>query len=127
MYSAGVLDVSRFHQEAAPPIPGSFDEVATAISNIKQGECCHSVLQQNMLSAETRRQGGIRPPQGAIPPSANAADAQKLLWVTGGNVTSGLHFDQDYNSLTVLSGTKRVFLFDPADTPYLYSASKYVQ
>eukprot|EP00729_Bicosta_minor_P015979 gene15979-3355_t len=82
MYSAGVLDVSKYHQRGAPPIPKSFGDIARGI--------------------------------------------QALLWITGGNVTSGLHFDQDYNSLTVLRGTKRVFLFDPADSPYLYTASKHV-
>lgn len=34
---------------------------------------------------------------------------------------------QDYNSLTVLQGTKRVFMFAPRDTPYLYQASKFLQ
>lgn len=40
-----------------------------------------------------------------------AGKRERFLWITGGNVTSGLHFDQDYNSLTVLQGTKRVFMF----------------
>ena len=128
MYSAGVLDVSRYHQEAAPPIPASFDDIATAITQTRPGECCHAVLeQQAVVPPEVRRSGGIQRPVGALPPSANAGKAHELLWVTGGNVTSGLHFDQDYNSLTVLSGTKRVFLFDPIDSPHLYSASKHVQ
>lgn len=126
MYSAGVLDVSKYHQRGAPPIPKSFGDIARAIRGVKSGECCHAVMQQSMLSPEAYTAGGLRPPRGALPPSANAGGIQALLWITGGNVTSGLHFDQDYNSLTVLRGTKRVFLFDPADSPYLYTASKHV-
>ena len=127
MYSAGVLDVSRYHQQGAPPIPKRFGDIAHAIRNSSRGECCHAVMSQSMLNPDAYSAGGVRPPPGALPPSANSGGIQALLWITGGNVTSGLHFDQDYNSLTVLRGTKRVFLFDPADTPFLYPASKHVQ
>jgi hypothetical protein len=125
MYSAGVAN-SPFHQESVPPRPKSFGDIAHAIANIREGECCHAVLPLETLPEEMVRVG-VPIPRGASPPSAHAGGrADRNLWVTGGNVTSGLHFDRDYNSLTVLKGTKRVFLFDPADTPYLCESSTFV-
>jgi hypothetical protein len=37
-----------------------------------------------------------------------------------GNVQSGLHYDTYFNSLTVLSGSKTVFLFPPTESDYMY-------
>ena len=44
------------------------------------------------------------------------------VWLTVGKVHSGLHYDDKYNSLTVLSGKKRVFLFPPSESQKLYPA-----
>jgi hypothetical protein len=60
-------------------------------------------------------------PQGMRPPSKDAATAYSMnLWITGGSLQSGLHFDSHYNSLTVLSGVKTIILFPPTETKHLY-------
>lgn len=47
------------------------------------------------------------------------------LWFTFGRdegITSSLHFDYYENLLTQIAGRKRVLLFSPSQTPYLYRA-----
>jgi len=128
MYTGGVMEASRFHADRAAPKPEGLGGIVKAIKNLEQGEACHCMLPIDIFPGDMVRQGGIVMPEGARPPAALAAGKrERFLWITGGNVTSGLHFDQDYNSLTVLQGTKRVFMFAPEDTPNLYLSSTYVQ
>jgi Cupin-like domain len=49
------------------------------------------------------------------------------LWVTFGHdqgITSSLHFDYYENLLAQIAGCKRVLLFSPAQTPYLYRTNE---
>ena len=43
---------------------------------------------------------------------------QRRLWLCCA-CEQGLHYDANHNSLTVIQGKKRVFLFDPSQTPKL--------
>ena len=54
-------------------------------------------------------------------------DLVLTLWASVGKGTSGLHFDEYYNTLYLLSGTKRVLLFSPEDTPHLYQVEAAVE
>jgi hypothetical protein len=45
------------------------------------------------------------------------------LWVSLGGTRSNLHYDEQHNWLCVITGHKRVTLYSPADTPYLYAPS----
>jgi hypothetical protein len=64
----------------------------------------------------------IKMPQGSRTPSISAGKADANVWLTVGKVHSGLHYDDQANSLTVLSGTKRVFLFAQTENRFLYPA-----
>lgn len=44
------------------------------------------------------------------------------LWLARGPVSSGLHYDEPQNSLTLLRGSKHVLLFPAEATPFLYPA-----
>ena len=67
-------------------------------------------------------------PEGLRPPSVNAEfNVDMNLWLTKGSMQSGLHYDEQYNSLTVLQGTKRVFLFPPSESKHLYHVKDYMQ
>ena len=66
----------RYHQVGGPPIPKNFSDIAHAIRNLGPGECCHAVMPQDTLDPEARSAGGVRPPPGAMPPSANAGEVR---------------------------------------------------
>jgi lysine-specific demethylase 8 len=52
--------------------------------------------------------------------SAERTDAYKSLWIGPKNYVTGLHVDPGDTLLFQLYGRKRVLLFDPDQTPYLY-------
>jgi hypothetical protein len=138
MWGTNVTNISALHAHGAPPKPKSFDEFAkliaasmtstTSNSSANHGStlagrardrACHLHLPMEQLHPALAND--IVLPQGSRPPSATAANPASVnVWVTGGTVQSGLHFDSHYNSLTVLQGRKRVVLFPPTQTKYLY-------
>ena len=118
-WGSRVMDASPLHVRGAPPKPKTFDDFADVISNSSVGDVCHLHIPLEHMPAGMVND--FPAPQGMRPPSASAADAVSTnLWVTGGSLQSGLHYDSHYNSLTVLSGTKTIFLFPPTETKHLY-------
>lgn len=94
MYSLGIMRQSRFHAERSPPKPETLGDIMTAIKHIQEGQTCHCVIPFKLFTPGMAERGGIVAPSGARPPAAYATKQERFLWVTGGNVTSGLHFDQ---------------------------------
>ena len=45
------------------------------------------------------------------------------LWYSYGKIHTGLHFDDYENILVVVKGNKRIFLYPPSETKFLYSQS----
>ena len=45
------------------------------------------------------------------------------IWIVTGTVHTGLHFDDFANALTLIAGSKRVFLFPPSDSALLYPSA----
>ena len=119
MWGTRVMGVSPWHIRGAPPKPKAFGDFAAVIENKTLGDVCHLHLPLEHMPADMMQD--ISMPQGNRPPSAGAeAPVSMNLWITGGSLQSGLHFDTHYNSLTVLAGTKTIFLFPPTETKYLY-------
>ena len=86
------------------------------------GFACSGVAPLDRINPNLRNSGDIKLPQWTYPPSSSAEDPQINLWISSGRMQSGLHFDQAYNSLTVLKGTKHVYLFAPSQSSFLYQA-----
>lgn len=96
--------------------------VKMAQSGKRTGFACHGVAPLEFFNATFHQTSDIRMPPFSYPPSITAGKADANVWVTVGKVHSGLHYDDQANSLTVLSGTKRVFLFAQTENKYLYPA-----
>ncbi|MBX3248099.1 MAG: cupin-like domain-containing protein [Myxococcales bacterium] len=60
---------------------------------------------------------------GWLAPLVRAGLLEASLWVSPGPTVSRLHFDQPHNVLVGLRGSKRVVLFSPWQTPWLYPRS----
>lgn len=45
---------------------------------------------------------------------------EKNIWISSGFHDTGLHYDDNYGLLTILSGTKTITLYPPSDTAYLH-------
>ena len=119
MWGTRVMGVSPWHIRGAPPKPQSFDDFAAVITAQAAGDVCHLHLPLEHMPSSMM--DDIWMPRGNRPPATGARNPVSMnLWITGGSLQSGLHFDSHYNSLTVLSGTKTIFLFPPAETKHLY-------
>ncbi|MEQ9441443.1 MAG: cupin-like domain-containing protein [Cyclobacteriaceae bacterium] len=46
------------------------------------------------------------------------------VWIGGGGCVSPLHFDTSHNFLVQIVGTKKITLFSPSDSKYLYRGSR---
>jgi hypothetical protein len=85
-----------------------------------QGFTCSGVAPLDRINPNLRNGGEIKLPQWTRPPSSSAEDPQINLWISSGRLQSGMHYDEAYNSLTVLKGTKHVYLFAPSQSRFLY-------
>jgi len=59
----------------------------------------------------------------SIPTLIDTDDTKSVgynFWMNFGGIDTGLHFDDDGGLLCVVDGTKKVTLYSPDDTPYLY-------
>ena len=73
---------------------------------------CFGVAPLDRIHPGLAQSGDISVSQWVRAPSVLAADPMLNLWITAGNVTSGLHYDDTYNSLTVLKGAANPLLTD---------------
>jgi len=56
-----------------------------------------------------------------VPKDLRFGSAIPQLWVSVGRGSSGLHYDQWWNTIFLLQGSKRVLLFPPNASKYLYT------
>jgi hypothetical protein len=103
--------------------------MAEAMAELKAGGhpgfVCHGVAPLDRVSPLLARSGDVELPKFTRVPFAMAEEVEQVnLWITSGRVHSGLHYDADYNTLTVLSGTKHVFLYPPEDSRFLYPTAQ---
>ena len=91
-----MMAASKFHATRAPRKPKSFAQIAAAIRTLGTGEACHSVLRPARLSPAMQEAAEATLPDAARAPSAGfTMRKRRVLWVTGGRLQSGLHFDTE--------------------------------
>ena len=102
----------------------TIDAMRKAMDDLKSGGHkgfgCSGVAPLDRINPSLGKSDDIALPPWMLPPSSMAEKPQINLWITTGKVQSGLHFDESYNSLTVLQGTKYVYLFAPSESHLLY-------
>eukprot|EP00040_Diaphanoeca_grandis_P018358 m.96536 g.96536 ORF g.96536 m.96536 type:complete len:247 (-) comp26902_c0_seq1:149-889(-) len=112
----------------------SLDEFRTMMIDNSTSEFCLSMVYVDAsasLFAEKQTRFRTRTPLGGLNYAGQEdnldwgevpEDASSNLWMSHGQGQTGLHYDQEYNSLTVVRGHKRVLLFPRNVSTSLYPA-----
>ena len=100
----------------------SLNEFVHVVDELQSNRSDLICFSATRLSKESLLLADIELPAGISPTDQGILNNQ--LWISHGQVQSGLHYDQWYNTITVLKGTKRFILFPPTQTEYLYPVFK---